>query len=216
MRVVRTLHGFGNAWPVMPLASDLPVDAIEADAWIVRGVAILQHARPVGALPLALHTRGLAIGRGRATLTDLLAALAPERTLLLDLRAWFNDPAPDLYSALAQLSAGSSPDVVLTCESWGLAERLAAWMPERRIAYSVRSESQLRRYVEGRAAGALPPLGVAVRHSLLHDRGDLEALQRYAPRVAAWTVDDVARARDLAAWGVDEVVSNHIEVLAAL
>lgn len=215
MPLVRTLHGAGNAWPVTPLAADLPVDAIEADTWIVRGVPVLQHARPVGALPVALHPRGVAFARRRATLADLLGSVAPERTLVLDVRAWFNDPAPDLYAALAALTEGG-PTLAVTCESWGLAERLAAWMPERRVAYSVRSEPQLRRYIEGQAAGSLPALGVAVRHTLLHDRADVAALQRYAPRIAVWTVDDASRARDLAAWGVDEVVSNRLEVLATL
>jgi glycerophosphoryl diester phosphodiesterase len=34
--------------------------------------------------------------------------------------------------------------------------------------------------------------------------------------VAAWTVADHARARELASWGVDAVVSDDLEVLAAL
>jgi hypothetical protein len=57
---------------------------------------------------------------------------------------------------------------------------------------------------------------VAIRHSLLLDAPTVEALREHTPRIAAWTVDDVDRAIDLASWGVDEVVSNRLHVLNAL
>jgi glycerophosphoryl diester phosphodiesterase len=55
-----------------------------------------------------------------------------------------------------------------------------------------------------------------VRHSLLHHAAEVEALRRRSSRVGVWTVDDVDRALELASWGVDEITSNSLSVLAAL
>lgn len=214
MTVTRTLHRAGNRQQ-LPALAGVPVDAIEADAWVIGGRVVLQHARPLGNLPLSLHRRGLYLERRRRTLDDLLASLDPRVALVLDLRSSIYDPAPDVFTALTSRAAGGSA-ITLACESWAIANRVRAWLPDHRTAYSVRTETQLRRYIEGRTRDAIPAVPVAIRHSLLHDGGDLEALRRFAPRVAAWTVDDVTRACALAAWGVDEIVSNRIEVLAAL
>ncbi len=214
MTVTRTLHRAGNRRALPPLTTQ-PIDAIEADAWIVRGRVVLQHARPIGALPLALHRRGVYFESTRRSLDALLDELDPRLKLVLDVRAWVNDPTPDVFSALARRPAEAAT-IAFTSETWAIADRLHAWLPDHASAYSIRSELQLRRYIEGRAAGTQGAMPVAIRHTLLHDASDVGALRRFTPRIAAWTVDNVERARALAAWGVDEIVSNRIEVLAAL
>lgn len=213
MTVVRTLHRAGNR-RALPALGTLPIDAIEADAWVVRGQVVLQHARPIGALPLSLHRRGLFMESSRRSLDGLLAELHPDVRLVLDVRAWVNDPTPDIFSAISRRSGGH--EIAFSSEAWTIADRLQAWLPKHASAYSVRSEQQLRRYIEGCTGGTQAAMSVAIRHSLLHDASDVAALRRFTPRLAVWTVDDIERARTLAAWGVDEIVSNRIEVLAAL
>ena len=215
MTVVRTLHGAGNVAVPTALPAEAPVDALEADAWVIRGKFVLQHDRPVGAYPLGVHARGVRFGARPGSLEALLVA-ASGRAITLDVRAWRNDPAPDVFRALDELDASARASVRFTCESWGLAERLRAWLPDIPMAYSIRSEAQLRRYIEGRLAEVIPEVGVAVRHSLLRAPGEVEALRRFTPRITVWTVDDLERARELAAWGVDEVVSNRLDVLGGL
>ena len=134
--------------------------------------------------------------------------------LVLDVRSWWNDSTPELAALLADAPADAR--IALTFESWGAADRARAWLPAHSVAYSVRSEGQLRRYIEGRTRGSQDPVPLAARHTLLHDRTEVEALRRFTPRIAAWTVDDVGRALDLASWGVDEIVSNELEVLRAV
>ncbi len=215
MSVIRTLHGAGNARPFCAPTSGLPLDAIEADAWVVGGRVVLQHERPLAPLPLALHRRGFRRVPQSTTLEKLFAAVDRGHALVLDVRAWFGDPAPEIFTALASLPAPAT-SISFTCERWAIADSLRAWLPAHRTAYSIRSELQLRRFVEGRTAGSIPEVPLAVRHTLLHDAGEIAALHRFTPRISAWTVDEVARAQALAAWGVDEIVSNRIEVLAAL
>lgn len=215
MTVVRTLHGAGNAPGIVPLPRDAPVDALEADAWVVRGRLILQHDRPVGAYRVALHERGLRLRPRPGTLEGLLRA-AEGRAISLDVRAWWRDPTPDVFRVLSAFDADTRASIRFTCESWSLAERLRAWVPDIAAGYSVRSELQLRRFIEGRIAGEIPEVPVSVRHTLLRAADEVQALRRFSPRVTVWTVDDIARARELAGWGADEVVSNRLEVLAAL
>jgi glycerophosphoryl diester phosphodiesterase len=97
-----------------------------------------------------------------------------------------------------------------------VAERLLTWIPSLRVHLSVRSERQLRAFVRRRLAGELPRVGVAVRHRLLGGPAEVAALREHASSVTAWTVDDLDRARELTAWGVDAVVSNHLAILDGL
>ena len=220
---LRVLHRGGNARAAIALARARrsAVDAIEADVWVRSGEAVAHHARPLGPLPLTIGRRGLRPRpRDPVRLGELLRATAAggggadAPGLMLDLRSWFGDPAPDLARALLPLPHRER--LRLSCESWTIAERLRAWLPDVPVACSIRTEDQLRRFFAGRMAGRLPPGGVSVRHSLLHGEPEARSLRRRAGWVAAWTVDDPGRARELAAWGVDAVISNRPRVLAAL
>jgi hypothetical protein len=219
--VVRTLHRAGNQRALLALAADDAVDAIEADAWVIGGRVFAHHERPLGGLKVLLHNRGVRRPREPAVeLDDLLEATAGRCTLILDVRSWWNDSTPELTAALADAPPEAS--IALTFESWGAADRARAWLPQYPVAYSVRREGQLRRYIEARiadlqgAAVAPDAVALAIRHTLLHDRAEVQALRRFTPRIAAWTVDGVERARELASWGVDEIVSNELDVLRAL
>jgi glycerophosphoryl diester phosphodiesterase len=56
---------------------------------------------------------------------------------------------------------------------------------------------------------------VSVRHTLLDGRS-IELLHAVVPMVVAWTVNDVARGRELQALGVDGVTSDSASVIIAL
>ena len=65
------------------------------------------------------------------------------------------------------------------------------------------------------ADGRLPDDAVSIRHWLL--TGDvLDRLHEQAPNVVAWTVNDVGRARELRAMGVDGVTTDRVAVLHEL
>src|SRR5688572_21065832 len=215
MTVVRTLHRAGNRRELFALAADHAVDAIEADAWVIGGRIFAHHERPLQGLKVLVHNRGFRLPRGPAIeLDDLLDATAARCVLILDVRSWWNDSTPELAALLADAPADAR--IALTFESWDAADRARAWLPAHSVAYSVRSERQLRRYIERHTQGTQDAVSLTVRHTLLHDRVEVEALRRFTPRIAVWTVDDVGRALDLVRWGVDEIVSNELEVLRAL
>lgn len=215
MPASRILHRAGNLRDLLPIAGHPAVDAIEADVWVRGHDLVAHHDRPLGWLPLRLGERGPRLRhRDPVRLDELLRAVDGLAELVLDLRSWFNDPAPAVAAQLLALHDHSH--VVVTCESWAVAERLLMWMPELRVHLSVRSERELRAFVRRRIAGSLPPAGVAVRHRLLGGAAEVAALREHASSVTAWTVDELDRARELTAWGVDAVVSNHLAILDGL
>lgn len=215
MGVTRILHAAGNYRETLPLARLPEVDAIEADVWMRSGDVFVNHARPLGPIPYTIGSGGLRRNEDdRVDVVELLSAVEGCAQLVLDLRSWFGDPAPDVMRALHPLRDRSH--LLVSCESWAIADRLRVWLPDLRVAYSIRSEGQLRRYVQGRIGGGLVESAVMVRHTLLRAATEVESLRRWATTVGVWTVDDVGRARQLVAWGVDSVTSNELGVLAAL
>lgn len=215
MGVTRILHAAGNYHATLPLARHPMVDAIEADVWMRAGKIFVNHAAPLGPLPYVISSQG--IRRQEEELVDIaqiLQAVEGCAQLVLDLKTWGGDPAPDLVRILYDV-----PDrthLLVSCETWPNADRIRAWLPDLRVAYSIRSEGGLRRYVQGRIAGDIAETAVTVKHTLLRSPIEVQALHRWADHVGVWTVDDAVRARELAEWGVQAVTSNHTEVLAAL
>ena len=207
------LHRAGNARDAAALARRPEVDAIEADVWVRAGEIHVHHERPLGPLPIAIDRRGPRLLLRPARLETLLADPGGAR-LMLDLRSWFGDPAPDLARALLALPQDARP--IVSCESWATAARLRAWLPGLLVARSIRSEAQLRRYHFEAARGGGGPAPVSVRHGLLHAAPELESLRRRAGWVAVWTVGGADRARELALWGADAVVAADLGTLAAL
>lgn len=211
----RILHRAGNFRELVAFLAHPAVDAIEADLWARSGRLLAHHPMAVPVLPLLIDRSG--IYREPADwvqLADLLAETSGAGALVIDLKSRLADPAPDLAHALLPLPDRSH--LIATCESWAVAERLRAWLPDLSVAYSVRSERQLRRYVAGRLAGTIARIPITVRHTLLHRPEEVRLLRAHAGFVGAWTVDDVRRARALAAWGVDAITSNDLAVLEAL
>jgi hypothetical protein len=215
MSVTRILHAAGNYRQTLSFAAHPDVDAIEADVWLRSGQMFVNHARPLGPLPFVVSSEGIQREeRERVDVAQLLAAVDGCAQLVLDLRSWVGDPAPDLVRILYAVPDRSH--LLVSCESWPIADRLRAWLPGLRVAYSIRSEGQLRRYIQGRMGGGLPETPVMVRHSLLQSPEEVESLLRWAGVVGVWTVDDLTRAQELRAWGVQSVTSNEVDVLAAL
>ncbi|RLT44255.1 MAG: hypothetical protein DWI58_01430 [Chloroflexi bacterium] len=218
MPVTRILHRAGNIDTrdldsLRALVRHPAVDAIEADIWLHGDELHAHHERP---LPLPwLIERGSLRRHGEPLRLDAILDAADGNTeVVIDLRSWLRDAAPALARALADETVRAR--VRVTCEDWGLAERVRAWLPDVRIGYSVRSEPQLRAYLAGRDSGDIVETGVAIRHTLLHTPDEVALLRARAGHVNAWTVDEVDRALELASWGVDAITSNHVTVLNAL
>ncbi len=215
---MRILHRGGNLRDLLPLATHPAIDAIEADIWVRGDQIVAHHDRPLGPLPLTIGSSGFhREPRDPVHLPEIIEAVggsSPHSDLVLDLRSWLADPAPDLARELLQLS--NREHVIVSCEAWSIADRLSAWVPDLRVAYSIRSEAQLRRFIADGIKREAGQVMVSIRESLLHSKQELRSLQRYASAVTAWTIDDPDRGLELVDWGIDGIVSNHIAVLNTL
>ncbi|MCA9851526.1 MAG: hypothetical protein KC461_12895 [Dehalococcoidia bacterium] len=213
MAPIRILHRAGNFHELLHMSEHPSVDAIEADIWVMNGRLFAHHERPIGRF--LLGNRGLALGVDRVPLEVILEAVQGHSEFVIDLRSWFGDPAPDLARTLA-LQLDDFSHIHVTCEAWRIADRLREWLPGLNVAYSIRSEKQLRRFIRDVDDQRIRPTPVTVRHTLLRSRRVVQELRARAGRVGAWTVDDVERGLELSTWDVDAIVSNQLTVLNAL
>jgi glycerophosphoryl diester phosphodiesterase len=182
---------------------------VEADVHLHRGRIEVRHLKTAGPLPVLWDRWRLANPFApRLLLPELLAAVSPTTSLVLDLKG--RDPR--LPDAVGELLDGSAVgDVTVCARSWPLLERLEGH-PSVRPVYSVGHGFQLRDLHRRHGCGALG--GVAVNARLL-DRGVVRELSSYAALVLTWPVNTVERARRLLDWGVDGLITDRLTVVAA-
>ncbi|HEX3337212.1 MAG TPA: glycerophosphodiester phosphodiesterase [Jatrophihabitans sp.] len=77
---------------------------------------------------------------------------------------------------------------------------------------TIKDGRDLHRVITG---AQLPDDGVSVRHTLLTS-ASVDRLREVTGRVVAWTVNDVIRAAELAALGVDGITTDRLDVMRAV
>lgn len=189
-------------------AIDAGADMVEADVWLDRGRVEVRHTKTMGPVPLLWDRWSLAPGwMPRLLLSDLLAALPDDAGLMLDLKG--HDPllAPAIVDALTSSRYGGP--VAACTRVWPLLAPLAAH-DDIALLYSAGNPRELRRLLEhGTPTSAA---GVSVHRRLL-DEPIVAALQRVAPLVATWPVNDNARLDALLDWGVTGVTTDELSIV---
>lgn len=117
--------------------------------------------------------------------------------------------AAALVAALDQMPAQRSRCVVSTHDPAELGTYRAAGIATWRTLGAARDVAAVL------GGEPLADAGVAVRHTLLA-RDVVRRLRNATSTIAAWTVNDVGRARELAELGVDVITTDQAEVLSAL
>lgn len=177
---------------------------VEADVHLYAGRLEVRHLKTIGPLPI-LWDRWYLAPRDtpRLELRDLLAAVAPETELMLDLKGI----DPRLPRRLAAELDGHPGQVTVCSRNWRFLRRLRG----ARIVHSVGSRHQLRAL--RRRFGGRRLQGVSIHRDLL-DAATVADLRRRAELVLTWPVATAEEARRLASWGVDGVISERFEALA--
>jgi hypothetical protein len=190
---------------------DLGVRVFEIDLQVLGGEIAVSHYLPVHPLlPRVRRDKWGFTTRPRLArevgLAAAVAAVPAEAELLLDLK---NDRGARA-AELARLVTESDLDPArchVSTHGWHVLPML-----RERGFRTWRSVDDAAALAAVRAATPLADHAVTVRHSLL-TAPVVAGLQATGLRVVAWTVNDLARARVLAGFGVDGITSDSPEVL---
>jgi hypothetical protein len=188
--------------------------AFEVDVQLVAGRLVVSHFVTLARLPGWLEhdnwrfrVRGR--GPGDVAFEDALALVPPECLVLLDPKLPRGADRVRLADGLAAAVTEHNRFRVSTANPDDLDRYRGAGF---RTWRTVDDRRQLETVLAG---GALPDEGISIRHWRL--AADVVArLHERAPEVIAWTVNDPARARRLAGYGVDGITTDSRVVLNAL
>jgi glycerophosphoryl diester phosphodiesterase len=195
-------HRGGNHLDALRDAERLGIPLVEADLRLFRGRIDVRHLKSVGPLPLFWDRWRLAAPwTRRLSLDELLTETGRQTELMLDLKG----RNPSLADLVARNIAPFLPErrFTICARAESLLEPFAD-LPVRRFR-SVGTERQLRRFLQRGAPGSAD--GVSVHARLLGPR-TMEELRHVVGVVVTWPVNCAEHAVELAALGVDGLISD--------
>ena len=204
-------HRSGNSLGALRAAETLGARTVEADVHLFRGRLEVRHLKTLGPVPLLWDRWTLASPwTGRLLVPELLRAVAPATELVLDLKGR-NRRLPERLLAVLRPWLAQGRAVTICARSWPLLEPFAD-VERVRLVHSVGSARQLARL--RRRLGARRIEGISIHERLLDPRRVRE-LRGVADLILTWPVNTVERARELAGWGVDGLISDRPDLVRA-
>lgn len=212
MTVLAVAHRAGNDLEALRSATELGADVLEADVHRYRGRLEVRHSKALGPLPW-LWEAGEPLTSTKVPqlmLPEVLGALAPGSTLMLDLKG------PGAVGRhVADAVHRQLPDSpVLICSRWWPGVDAFAGRPWARPVLTARTRPELAR-LRRRLRGPRRPYGVSLHRSLLEPRVVAD-LQDGVELVMTWGVDDHDTLDDVLSRGVNGVISNSEDVLRSV
>jgi hypothetical protein len=201
-------HRAGNDIQRLRAAEKLRLPLVEADVHLFAGRLEVRHRKTIGPIPILWDRWELASPWApRMLLDELLSAAAPDTELMLDLKG-HDERLPRRVLEAVEESGRRGPLTVCS-QDWRMVEPFAV-APGIRVVHSVGNARQLARLWS--RSGALDGISI---HARLLDAAVVAELRRRAQVVLTWPVESLALARRLASWGVDGLISQNFEHLAA-
>jgi len=209
-------------------------DLIETDVWYRAGKVWVRHEARMRPFPLLVDKRmrrhslppwSLPLGRrwyirldiNRLRLDEVLETVAGVRRLLVDVKGWYRGREnQEFASALVQAvrEHGAEESAAICGQYWPVLDEVRREAPDLEVRYSVERTLQWEKFM--RLVGDDERVRrVCIEHRFLNEER-VRFLEEQGVNVYCWTVDDPEEARRLAAAGVDGVISNDLELLAAL
>ena len=201
-------HRAGNDLSLLRRAEELGIELVEADVRLWRGRLEVRHLKTLGPIPILWDRWEVANPLApRLSLGELLDAAGRRTELLLDLKG-SNPRLSNLV--LAELERDRR--VTVCARSWRLLEPFAD-RDNVTVVYSVGTRRELARL--RRRFGHRRLDGVSI-HERLVDASTATQLRQLAAVLMSWPVNTVQRGRELAALGVDGLITDNLELAAAL
>lgn len=200
-------HGGGNGIELVQAAIEAGADFLEVDLWVHRGRFEARHERAAYPLPFLFEKWYLRrLPRKPFGLAELLRASAGRSRIFLDLKNGGVVAARLVRRSLDE--AGPGVRLAASSQDWWLLRSVGELSPEVELFYSIDVRAKLDLFLSV-IERDLHPRGVSCRHDLLSAEL-VQLLHEHGLSVVAWTVDDLERARVLAAWGVDGITTHRI------
>jgi glycerophosphoryl diester phosphodiesterase len=203
-------HRAGNDLDRLQRAQALGLGVIEADLHLYAGRIEVRHLKTVGPLPVLWDRWTLAPPWApRLRLERLLASLRPGTELMLDLKGRDRRLAALVAAALGEHAPGMA--VTVCARHWPLLELLSE-TPGVYPVHSIgarRHLRALRRRDDGRGVH-----GVSIHQELL-DAPTVEDLRTRADLLMTWPVQTREQVRRLVGWGVQGLITDIPEMVAA-
>jgi glycerophosphoryl diester phosphodiesterase len=206
-------HRAGNSLAALRAAAAVGADVIEADVHAAQGRLEVRHSKSLGPLPW-LWDRGpwelTSTSVVQLQLPELLEALAPEATVMLDLKG-----IGAVGDRTAELLHERRPDrPVIVCSRWWPSVEPFFALEWALPVLSARNRPELaglrRRVRRGR-----PPYAVCLHGSLLSAPVVAELRERVEV-VMSWGVNDAATLERVVGLGVTGVISDSEAVLRSI
>ncbi len=233
-RPVRIAHHFGNSRSRLARALQGPVDLVETDVWFENGGIAVRHERKLGCLPLLFDEQpefrgsrgpgrfGLSLGKwyvklqtSRLSLDEVLSRAQGKRRLLVDVKMRIREREEAFARALVESveRIGMEEEVVFCGRAWSLLRRLHQLSPRLTAYYTINDPGLLPSFDELLKDEPVP--GVSLRHTLV-DEPLVRHLKSHGIAIYTWSINDLARAHELLAMGVDGITSDRLDLLGLL
>lgn len=189
-----------------------PADAIEVDVHLLHRRLEVRHARVLWPFRRQFEPWYLLpVDAPRPPLHEIVDAVADDVPLWYDLKGFTPRLARQILELDRSAAAGGRP-ITLSCRSWWVLR------PARRRA-GVRTMKSVNNRIARWLVTSTPlgraDTGVVINQRLL-DAGAVGRLRRRASTIVTWGVDDVDRARALIDLGVDGLIIDDLELIAAV
>jgi glycerophosphoryl diester phosphodiesterase len=199
-------HAAGNTAKTLAIALDSDVDYVEVDVWFRSMDFDVRHERRLGRFPLLYEKWYLSRPPSTPfTLLQLFESLDGRAGVFLDIKNGHREAAETVAAILESAPAGTQ--VAASSQWWRVLRHLHEIAPQIPLFYSVDAEAKLDLF-RSVVLRDHRPAGVSCRATLLTEP-IVQELKSRGLRVAAWTVDDLSRAAQLASWGVDGITTHH-------
>lgn len=202
-------HAAGNSEAAALAAIPDGPDFLEVDLWAHNGRLEARHERAAYPLPLLFEKWYFRLApRKPFSLRALLVTLRSQAALMLDLKS-----GGEVAAALLRRSIEGAPGVTVAAssQSWELLRTVARECPGVDLFYSIDVAAKLDLFLSVCERDSRPR-GVSCNHRLL-TKDVVDLLHSRGLIVIAWTVDDLERARELVAMGVDGITTHHVLTL---
>jgi glycerophosphoryl diester phosphodiesterase len=227
-------HAYGNTRTRLQTALAAAVDAIELDLWYRNNKLWVRHEKRLDPVPLLVDKRMrghslpplslpfskrlyVRLDVNSLKLPEVLHRVSGSKRLLVDLKGSYHaqqnlEFAQTLIRAIREHDAEGWTTV---CgQFWPVLEDIRKEAPDIDVRYSIEHVYQWERFM--RLVGEDERVRkVCIEHRFLNEER-VRYIEEQGVDIFCWTVDDPTEARRLAAAGADGIISNDLELLAAL